>query len=284
MFSPIRPSIKLLAGSMLNRMKYRLQMLNGEKTTEIRLWEKKKKPQRVKFTHVMFRMIKRFRKRGVRSNVMATLDKRLGPFSDAAAAVAAAKEWKMELGMTEEELHKFMLRPRKVRSGVNKGKIEKRVIPIALFQLLDVHDNYDLEWSDGPWNQAGFLCHEYQPDGATHKEKRFWYADGASSSASVLEDTSVAVAPIVCAAAPMASPSPIAVQRAAIEPCAPAPVAVLEPASGVARSRQVGTWNGRRRLGRAPIKAGSRDAAAFAAAARKMRDAAAMSEDVIVIE
>ncbi len=59
---------------------------------------------------------------------------------------------------------------------------------------------------------------------------------------------------------------------------------MLEPASGVARSLQVGTWNGRRRLGRAPIKAGSRDAAAFVAAARKMRDAAVMSEDIIVTE
>ncbi len=100
MFVPIRPSTNQLASSMLHRMKYSLQMHNGEKTTEIRLWQKKLKPRRLKCTHVMFRMIKCFRKRWVWSNVIATLGKMLGPFSDAAAAAAAAKEWKMELGLS----------------------------------------------------------------------------------------------------------------------------------------------------------------------------------------
>jgi hypothetical protein len=37
-------------------------------------------------------------------------------------------------------------------------------------------------------------------------------------------------------------------------------------------------------VGQGAYQGGSRDAAAFATAARKMRDAVAMSEDVIVIE
>ncbi len=57
---------------------------------------------------------------------MVPLGEKLGLFSDSSALVAAAKKWKMELGMTKEELHKFILWPRKIRIRADKNKIDMR--------------------------------------------------------------------------------------------------------------------------------------------------------------
>ena len=75
----------------------------------------------------------------------------------------------------------------------------------------------------------------------------------ATISSTALADITGTVAPIACAAQVASRPPIGAVEATA----APAPVAAREPGNTLAAlRRQVGTWDGRRRLGRA----GSRDA------------------------
>ena len=97
---------------------------------------------------------------------MATLGRTLGPFGDARAAHEAADQAGLKLGLTVEELEVYMTRERKIPDGPRKGELETRVVPVALFELLDVHETHDFECSDGRCNQAGFLPHKYTPRGA----------------------------------------------------------------------------------------------------------------------
>ncbi len=70
----------------------------------------------------------------------------------------------------------------------------------------------------------------------------------ATISSTALADITCTVAPIACAAQVASRPPIGAVEATA----APAPVAVREPGSTLAAlQRQAGTWDGRRRLGRA---------------------------------
>ncbi len=79
-----RPSMRRTAGSFLNEREYWIQMLNGGKTIETRLYEKTELDGSVPFTNVIFRLVKRIRcRKGV--HVMAKLSSgcRMGPFYSA---------------------------------------------------------------------------------------------------------------------------------------------------------------------------------------------------------
>ena len=125
--------------SFLSLLVYRTRMLNTEKTVEIRLWEFHWKSPYVRvlklYSHVVFRMVGPLRQG--EANIMATLGREaLGPFSSAREAYEAAEEAKLKLGMTVEELEVFMTRERKIPKGPHKGA---RIVPVVLFELLDVH-------------------------------------------------------------------------------------------------------------------------------------------------
>jgi hypothetical protein len=84
---------------------------------ETRLFEKTELDGPAPYTHVIFRMVKQIRKTGVKDHVMAKLGGRIGPFSSARAAVEAAALAGRKLGLSADELLKYMTRMREIRSG-----------------------------------------------------------------------------------------------------------------------------------------------------------------------
>jgi hypothetical protein len=199
-------------------------MLSKEKTVEIRLWEFGWKSPFIRvsnvFTHVVFRMVKSLRKGRGKTNIMATLGRTLGPFGTAREAYDAADKAGLKLGLTLEELQVYMTRERLIRKGPRKGTVETRIVPVALFEVLDVHETHDFKCSDGRCNQSGFLSHKYTPKGTTDLETRFRYRRSAAAT--------------------------------------PTPLIAPPPPPRPQRSAGAGTFNGRRRLGRAPVAAGSK--------------------------
>jgi hypothetical protein len=197
-------------------------MLSKEKTVEIRLWEFEWKSPFIRvsnvFTHVVFRMVKSLRKGRGKTNIMATLGRTLGPFGTAREAYDAADKAGLKLGLTLEELQVYMTRERLIRKGPRKGTVETRIVPVALFEVLDVHETHDFKCSDGRCNQSGFLSHKYTPKGTTDLETRFRYRRSVA-----------------------ATPTPL-----------------IAPPPPPKRSAGAGAFNGRRRLGRAPVAAGSK--------------------------
>jgi hypothetical protein len=137
----------------------------------------------------------------------------------------------------------------------------------SLGNPISLHALRKLATADDATAHCAAAAAAYQPEGVKHllavsksnsirRANRFWLAEGDSPNALRSAETSVAVAPIACAA-PVASRSPVAVQRAAVEAPAPAPVAACEPESdaaahpgNVVRPPPI----------RMPAKAGSRDA------------------------
>jgi len=73
-----------------------------------------------------------------------------------------------------------MTRERRIVKGPRKGELETRVVPVALFELLDVHETRNFKCADGKCNQAGFLPHKYTPREAHHLETRFRYRRSAT--------------------------------------------------------------------------------------------------------
>ena len=195
-------------------------MLSTDKTVEIRLWEFgwETPYNRVlkRYSHVVFRMVKKLRK-GVlgRTNIMAKLGRALGPFGSARAAYDAATTAGLKLGMSVEELELYMTRERVILKGPRKGETETVTIPVALFEVLDVHETRDFKCADGKCNQAGFLPDEYIPKGEDYWATRFRY------------------------------------RRSARPPCPTPPPLIAPPPL----QRSAGTFNGLRRLGRAPVAA-----------------------------
>ncbi len=180
------PPISKIAMSMLSKLEYRAGMLSKDKTVEIHLWEFEWDPPydcvRRRYSHVVFRMVKPLRRGEGRINIMATLGGTLGPFGDARAAFEAAEQAGLQLGLTVEELEVYMTRERKIVKGPRKGELETRVVPVALFELFDVHETRNFKCADGQCNQAGFLPHKYTPRGAHHHlETRFRYRRSATS-------------------------------------------------------------------------------------------------------
>ena len=181
---PALVPISKIAMSMLSKLAYRAGMLSKDKTVEIRLWEfgwDDPSCVRRRYSHVLFRMVKPLRRGEGRTNIMATLGRTLGPFGDARAAYEAADRAGLKLGLTVEELEVYMTRQRRIVKGPRKGELETRVVPVALFELLDVHETRNFKCADGQCNQAGFLRHKYTPRGARHLETRFRYRRSATS-------------------------------------------------------------------------------------------------------
>ena len=175
---PALVPISKIAMSMLSKLAYRAGMLSKDKTVEIRLWEFEWDDPycvRRRYSHVLFRMVKPLRRGEGRTNIMATLGRTLGPFGDARAAYEAADRAGLKLGLTVEELEVYMTRERRIVKGPRRGELETRVVPVALFELLDVHETRNFKCADGQCNQAGFLPHKYTPRGAHHLETRFRY-------------------------------------------------------------------------------------------------------------
>jgi hypothetical protein len=127
-------------------------------------------------------MVLKFRKRksAVLNHVMAKLGKRMGPFYTAKAAVEAAKLAGRELGLTEDELLKFMTRSRKITSGPLKDTVQV-VVPVVLYELNGIHETDDFYWNDSFFNQSGFLPYKYTPKGATRSKRRFGYVNDVES-------------------------------------------------------------------------------------------------------
>ena len=121
--------MRTTAGSFLNKLEYQMQMLNDKKTIETRFFEKLELYGPAPYTHVLFRLVERIRRAAGAQHhvVMATLAGRLGPFSSARAAVEAAALAKRKLGLSEDDLLKYMTRMRKIRSGPRKGRSSFRL-------------------------------------------------------------------------------------------------------------------------------------------------------------
>ena len=187
------PPIFKIALSFLAQLVYRSWMLSKRKTVEIRLWEFEWEPPyrrvRGRYSHVVFRMVKPLRQGEGRTNIMATLGRTLGPFGDARAAHEAADQAGLKLGLTVEELEVYMTRERKIPDGPRKGELETRVVPVALFELLDVHETHDFECSDGGCNQAGFLPHKYTGDPVSLQAPSYLVADAAGSKRAATDAT-----------------------------------------------------------------------------------------------
>ena len=154
------------AGSFLNKLEYWMQLLSDEKTIEIRLCEKTELDGPAPYTHVLFRLVERIRKAGVQHHVMARLAGRLGPFSSARAAVEAAALAQRKLGLSEDDLLKYMTRMRKIQSGPLKGATEEVIVPVVLYLLDDIHARDDIWWRKCEHDQAGFLPYKHTPNGA----------------------------------------------------------------------------------------------------------------------
>ena len=156
---PALVPIFMIAMSMLSKLAYRAGMLSKDKTVEIRLWEFEWDDPydrvRRRYSHVLFRMVKPLRKGEGRTNIMATLGRTLGPFGDARAAYEAADQAGLKLGLTVEELEVYMTRERRIVKGPRKGELETRVVPVALFELLDVHETRNFKCADGKCTSGG---------------------------------------------------------------------------------------------------------------------------------
>jgi hypothetical protein len=115
-------------------------MLSKRKMVEIRPWEFEWDPPcrvRRRYSHVVLRVVKPLRLGAGRTNIMAALGRTLGPFGDARAAYEATRAdlAELKLGLTV-----YMTRERKILNGPRKGGLETRIVPVAPFELLDVHE------------------------------------------------------------------------------------------------------------------------------------------------
>jgi hypothetical protein len=135
-------------------------MLKKKKMVEIRLWEFHWKSPYVRvlklYSHVVFHMVQPLRQG--EANIMVTLGRKaLGPFGSAFEAYEAAEGAKLKLGMTVEELEVFMTRERKIPKGPHKGELETRIVPVVLFELLDVHKiRRGVAWRGVTWRGAAW--------------------------------------------------------------------------------------------------------------------------------
>ncbi len=195
-------------------------------------------------------MVKRFRKACVNDHVMAKLDGRMGPFNSAREAVEAAAQAGRKLGLTEDELLRFMTQKCKIRCGPLKGMKQEVIIPVVLYLLDDIHIRDDIYWFECKHDQAGFLRYKHTPKRAVHSRRHFGYFNDEQTSAApphaVSDDASSAA---VITANPSAVPeaAALSVQIASVKVDAPA--VGMNAARGAPQHRtSSGGW--RRRLGR----------------------------------
>ncbi len=152
-----RPPIFKIALSFLALLVYRAWLLSRckAKTVEIRRllefeWDP---PCRVRrwYSHVVFRMVKPLRKGEGRINIMATLGQTFGPFGDERAP-RGVRRGGPKLGLTVEKLEVYMTQERKILKGPCKGEMVTRVVPVALFELIEVHEiRRGVAWRGVAW-------------------------------------------------------------------------------------------------------------------------------------
>ena len=234
-----------------------MQLLSDEKTIEIRLCEKTELDGPAPYTHVLFRLVERIRKAaGVQHHVMARLAGRLGPFSSARAAVEAAALAQRKLGLSEDDLLKYMTRMRKIRSGPLKGATEEVIVPVVLYLLDDIHARDDIWWRKCEHDQAGFLPYKHTPNGAARRRRHFGYIDdnrlpvrsvvGPRAASSVDVCSALTVASTQCTAHMATATCQAGAAAAAAAGVAPHKALHGAPQHGVSRSGS----HCRRRLGR----------------------------------
>jgi hypothetical protein len=231
-----------------------MQMLNDGKTIEIRLCEKTELDGPAPYTHVLFRLVERIRRAesaDVQHHVMAKLAGRLGPFNSARAAVEAAALAKRKLGLSEDDLLKYMTRIRKIRSGPLKGATEQVIVPVVLYLLDDIHARDDIWWRKCEHDQAGFLPYKHTPNGAARRRRHFGYIDDdrrrlvvGPRTASVDVRSAVAIASAQRTTHAATVPCQAGAAAAAAVGVAPHKAPRGAPRHGVSRS------GSRRRLGR----------------------------------
>jgi hypothetical protein len=204
-----RPSMRTTAGSFLNKLEYQMQMLNDKKTIKTRLFEKTELYGPAPYTHVLFRLVERIRRACAQHHVvMAMLAGRLGPFSSARAAVEAAALANGKLGISEDDLLKYMTRMRMIRSGQRKGATEEVIVPVVLYLLDDIHARDDIWWRKCEHDQAGFLPYQHTPNGAARRRRHFGYLyDNQSSSSSPRAASAYGRSAAVIASTPRAAPA-----------------------------------------------------------------------------
>jgi hypothetical protein len=68
----------------------------------------------------------------------------------AAVEVAAGAEVAAErkMGLSEDELLKYMTRMRKIRSSPSKGTEKRVIVPVVLYLLDDIHIRDDIYWHE----------------------------------------------------------------------------------------------------------------------------------------
>jgi hypothetical protein len=230
--------MRTTSGSFLNKLECQMQMLNDKKTIKTRLFEKTELYGPAPYTHVLFRLVERIRRAAGAQHhvVMATLAGRLGPFSSARAAVTveAAALAKRKLGISEDDLLKYITHMRMIRSGPRKGATEEVIVPVVLYLLDDIHARDDIWWRKCEHDQAGFLPYKHTPNGAARSQRHFGYLyDNQSSSSSPRSASAYGRSAAVIASTPRAAPA-LSVPTVPTQSCAAAAgVGPLKAARGV---------------------------------------------------
>ena len=85
------------------------------------------------------------------------------------------------MGLTEDELIKYMTRMRKIRSGPLKGTEEEVIVPVVLYLLDDIHTRDDIYWRECEHDQAGFLPYKHTPKGSACSQRHVSYLDDRHS-------------------------------------------------------------------------------------------------------
>ena len=77
------------------------------------MWRKGDAARLQRYTRVIFRiLVRKYRKAGVRDHVMAKIGETMGPYWKPRDAMKAAEATGRKIGMTEDELRKYMTRNR----------------------------------------------------------------------------------------------------------------------------------------------------------------------------
>ena len=244
----IYPPIQRVGGRILNQQSYRDAYVKGWKGAEIDVLRTKAcvAPEPLPYSHIVLHLGKSVTKGKQVPVLMVTNLGAIGPFKTAVDAWRAAEEHNVKLGMSLEELERFMVRRQKDK----KTKVVSvEVKPVMLHMVGDVHETNAVEWIDGDGNQPGFRRHWFQPKGTTSPSDRvclFRYRE-------VGGDCAAAAAPAASECAP-AEPVPrVDTAMRAASARAAAPAGEVECGAG---ALVAGSWAGERDTRRTARRAG----------------------------
>jgi hypothetical protein len=214
-------------------------------------------------------------------NIIAKLGNALGPYYNAKDVIEAAENAGRKIGMTEDELVKYMTGWRKIKGGPKKGGYLLKVTrPMVLHELSNIYVTDEFFVNDCSHNQAGFLPYSFKDKSSGLTLTHFDY-NHASDNIDFSSDSD----PVQCSTATVvALPAPLALPADAAVPCSAMPV--------ISQSKplqQAATFYCLFRLGKPTCAAadatgaGVRHAAASARIPRKER-VGSQSANPIVIE